>query len=199
MFVLRLLSVSTCLWCTLLPVTIWAEDTAPFHLLSQAAARQWGGWSGSRSTLSRLFQEERRRLGGQFEEELLEYVGTNIVKHYWCASYLMDATNDAEPDPKLALLILQQGISIGAARKEDQIARRYLVALYVKAAILCARMGLLYQAGTWKASVTGMVEKEPDLRGWWPACSSVDRKVFDEIPPMPRTDRVPTGEAGEEQ
>ena len=95
----------------------------PFQDLEKQVQMEPGGWNGDKERLSVLFDKERRRLGAQFEAELLKYVAGNPEKHYWISLFLDEQTylHGSKPLPQLSLLLMEQGISMlrGKTDKES--------------------------------------------------------------------------------
>ena len=51
---------------------------APFATLEKAVNEE--RWTGNKEHLSKVFDDERRRLGAQFESELLKWLGNNPAR-----------------------------------------------------------------------------------------------------------------------
>lgn len=62
----------------------------------------------------KLFNEERGRLGANFENELWKYLGDSPVKHYWASLFLNsdDYLQGNQPLPQLAFKIWEKGSEI---------------------------------------------------------------------------------------
>lgn len=65
-----------------------AQTTKPFAELDRQVKVQRGGFNGSKQPLAAAFNAERKRLGKQFETELLKYLGDDVEKHYWISTFL---------------------------------------------------------------------------------------------------------------
>ena len=159
------------------------EVERPFSRLEREAQRQFGKWAGDHRILSRLLQEERKRLGARFEPELLKFLGDDIMKHRKIAVYLSTSEylHGAKPLPHLALLILHQGIDL-CKRKGDIESQGHLVSFGVNAAILSEGMGFRHLAVSHKNTVESLISAKPILVGGWPAMPETDRKVYEQIP-----------------
>jgi hypothetical protein len=63
------------------------QSEAPFAVVERAVRDEHGGWNGNKETLSRVFDDERRRLGPQFGSELTKWLGNDPQKHYWVSGF----------------------------------------------------------------------------------------------------------------
>ncbi len=61
-----------------------------FEVFDKAVKEQKGGFSGNKEYLSKIFNDERNRLGDNFETELWKYIGDDIEKHYWLGLSLFE-------------------------------------------------------------------------------------------------------------
>jgi TonB family protein len=154
---------------------------APFASLEKEVKNR-GRWSGDKSTLSAVFDAERRRLGDRFESELLKWLGNDPERHYWiscflrCESYL----HGNKPLPQLSLLIKQQGLVL-LAGKVDQESQGWVVGLSITAAIVSDELGLQALARAYKTDAETLLRRDPDLLGYIPAVSAVERQRYDMI------------------
>lgn len=153
----------------------------PFAELDRQVRGQQGGWAGSKQPLARLFNAERARLGSRFEAELLRYIGTDIKKHYWSASFLTASSylHGNQPLPRLALRILQQGLSL-LNRRTDEGGLCDVVRMSVNAARIAERLGLHAEASSHKNEAERL-RSEESARGCFPGMNEADRDLYDSI------------------
>lgn len=67
-----------------------------------------------------LFNQERGRLGDNFETELWKYLGNDLAKHYWISIFLesKEYLQGYNPMPLVAYKIMEKGVEI-AVKEED--------------------------------------------------------------------------------
>ncbi len=68
-------------------VTVLSQDK-PFELFTKAVKEEKAGFSGNKENLSKNFNQERIRLGENFETELWKYLENDSDKHYWISSFV---------------------------------------------------------------------------------------------------------------
>src|SRR5213078_3226025 len=108
--------------------------------------------------------------------ELLKYLGTDIDKHDWIASFLEtpEYLHGAKPLPQLALLIRQQGIAL-LQERTDQESLGAKMKLSVLASVLSEKMGLHPLAGVYKRDAESVLASDADFGAWFPAMGGYDR------------------------
>ena len=155
---------------------------APFASLDKAVQAERGGFAGDKSRLSKVFDAERKRLGGRFENELVKWLGTDPEKHYWISSFLKAESylHGSKPLPHLSLLVKQQGIAL-VQGKDDEDSRGYVVQLGITAAILSDELGFHTLASAYKDQAERLLQSDPKLSAFVPAVSTADRVRYDEI------------------
>jgi len=160
----------------LLPARGEKKAQPAFEALDAQVKEQWGGWSGSKSGLSELFQEERVRLGDDFTGELCRWAGTDVSKHYWASLFLWvpDYLHGQKAMPELALLLALEGVSLAGEDKAEQVRLR------VVAAVLAARLGLLALAGEQKGAVERL-RQDKKLVGVMPALGRAESELYADI------------------
>ena len=156
----------------------------PFANLEGKTKSRWSGWGVNNRDKAKVFNAERKRLGKAFQRELLKYVAEDIQRHYWCASFLTANSyiGDNAAMPKLALLLLEQGITLCKADLSQDGNKGHLVSFSANAAVLCQQLGLNVQAKHHRGTTERLIEQAPDLVGAWPCMTKDERKVFDSIP-----------------
>ncbi len=89
-------------------------QSKPFAAFDKALKNEKSGFSGNKENLSKVFNEERIRLGGSFETELWKYIGDDVEKIYWLNLFVESESylhgNDSLPD--LAFKIRQKGLEL---------------------------------------------------------------------------------------
>ena len=71
----------------LFPLAVLSQDKS-FETFDKAVKEQKGGFNGNKENLSKVFNQERSRLGENFETELWRYIGNDADKHYWISSFV---------------------------------------------------------------------------------------------------------------
>ncbi len=114
----------------------------PFAEFDQAVKEQRGGFSGDKSYLSKIFNDERNRLGNEFEAELWKYIGDDIEKYYWL-NFFVDSDSyllGNKPLPELAFKIRQKALEL-LDKKDDNKSLGRKVTLNRKQAIYYHKIG----------------------------------------------------------
>ena len=155
---------------------------APFASLEKAVQAEGGGWAGDKSRLSKVFDDERKRLGSRFESELMKWLGTDPEKHYWISAFLEAESylHGNKSLPHLSLLVKQQGLAL-VQGKDDDDSQGYVVGLSITAAILSDELGLHTLASSYKNQAEHLLQRYPDLSAFVPAVSTADHRRYDEI------------------
>jgi len=162
-------------------------EEAPFAAFEKEITGSSHRWSGEKHSLSKMFDDERRRLGPRFESELLKWIGTDPERHYWISLFLESESylHGNKRLPELSLLIKQQGLALVDGRTDDE-SRGYVVGLSMTAAILSEELGLSHLASVNKTRAEGLLLSDPSLRGYIPAVSEEARRRYDQILPIVR-------------
>lgn len=73
-----------------------------------------------REEIFKLFNNERIRLGANFESELWKYLGNDLPKHYWISGFVEyeDFLQGNQPLPQLALKIRQKAIEFPVGKDD---------------------------------------------------------------------------------
>lgn len=163
------------------------SDEAPFAAFEREVKSASHRWSGDKESLSKMFDDERRRLGARFETELLKWIGDDPERHYWISFFLESESylHGNKRLPELSLLIKQQGLALLHGRSDEE-SRGYAVGLSMTAAILSDELGLSHLASVNKTMAEGLLSTDPSLRGFSPAVSAEERRRYDEIVPIVR-------------
>ncbi|HET9524533.1 MAG TPA: TonB family protein [Pyrinomonadaceae bacterium] len=157
-------------------------DDAPFAVMDKEVKHAPLRWAGDKESLSKIFDDERKRLGPQFETELLKWLGNDPTKHYWvsafieCESYL----HGNKRLPELSLLIKEQGLLLVRDKKDNE-SLGYVVGLSVTAAVLSDELGLASLAISHKSEAERLLLRDPLLGGHVPAMSETEWQRYDAI------------------
>jgi TonB family protein len=169
---------------TLSVVVLHAQETGEpsFVALDSELMTTNHRWSGDKSALSKIFDDERRRLGPRFEKELLKWVQENAEKHYWISFFLESESylHGNKRLPELSLLLKQQGITLVKNNHDDE-SKGYFIGLNMTAAILSAELGLGALARFYKHQAEDLLRRDPSLARHVPALSEAERRRYDEI------------------
>jgi TonB family protein len=157
-------------------------DETPFAVVDREVKDAPLRWSGNKETLSKIFDDERKRLGAQFESELLKWLGNDPRKHYWISAFIETESylHGNKRLPKLSLLIKEQGLTLVRGRTDDD-SLGYVIGLSVTAAVLSDELGLVPLAIAHKAAAETLLQLNPSLGGHMPALSEAEWKRYDAI------------------
>ena len=165
-------------------VVLHAQDTGhtPFIFLDNELVTTSRGWSGDKTGLSKIFDNERRRLGTQFESELLKWLASDPEKHYWISSFIdwEGYLHGNKRLPELSLLIKQQGLTLVKPHEGDD-SKRLIIGLSITAAILSDELGLEALARFYKHQAEDLLRSDPSMSRHVPAVSEAERRRYDEI------------------
>jgi len=171
-----------------LPVASVGAETPEeaFRSLEAHLNAQGRFWALNNRKVASAFNEDRIRLGDDFETQLMRYLGEDRKKHYWLANYLSSAyyLHGNTPRPHLALLIMQQGIAV-CRRSKDIDARASEVSLSVTAALLADELGFSPLARVYKTNAETLMKEKPILVGAKPIMSEENHKRYDGIRMLP--------------
>lgn len=150
-----------------------------FVELKTRLQEQRGGWAGSKQPLAEAFNAERKRLGEDFEAELMKFIGSDVKRHYWVASFLTARSylHGNQPLPEMALRVMQQGLSL-LRKKEDRESRGNALSLSVNAAVLSAQMKLTEKAVAHKREVERLLTEDASLGAFFPAMYDEERVLY---------------------
>ena len=162
-------------------------DEAPFAAFTKEIMGTSHRWAGEKHSLSKMFDDERRRLGDRFETELLKWLGDDPEKHYWVSSFIEsdDYLHGNKRLPELSLLIKQQALSLVQGKSDEQ-SQGYVIGLSITAAILSDELGLRSLASHYKWTAERLLGSDPSLAGHIPAMSEADRRRYDDIKSLVR-------------
>ena len=99
---------------TFVSISIFAQNHKPFAEFDKTVNKEVGEYYGDIEKLSEIFDQERIRLGDDFETELWKYLGTDLEKYYRLSSFLdrKKYLHGNKPLPELAFKIRQRGLEL---------------------------------------------------------------------------------------
>lgn len=155
------------------------QNTTAFAELDKRVRAERGGWAVSNESFATAFNAERKRLGDDFESELIKYIGDDVKKHYYIPSFLVEPSylHDQKPLPELSLQIMKRGLNL-LEGKTDEKSLGDTVSLSVRAAFLSAQMGRREEAVTYKSKAERLMSQKPILKAYFPATSEEGLKLY---------------------
>ena len=175
-------------------VVVYGQETVEpsFVALDNELMTTSHRWSGDKSVLSKIFDDERRRLGRRFESELLKWVENDPEKHYWISLFIESESylHGNKRLPELSLLLKQQGLTLVKGQTDDE-SKGYFIGLNITAAILSDELGLRALARFYKHQAEDLLRRDPSMSSHIPAVSEAERRRYDEIETGLGSRRVP--------
>jgi TonB family protein len=174
------------------------EISRPFAHVDAAFKKSRLRWSEA----SEPFQQERTRLGQNFETELWRYLDEDVNKQNCIYNFLLypEYLHGNPPMPFLAMQIQHKSLSI-LQGKTDLSSRSMYVTASVNAAILAGTLDLVDKAEVHKRDAETMMAKDRFLTTSFPAIDDYDRCIYDSIGKReiasPATSCTPKKTAGE--
>jgi len=150
----------------------------PFATVDAAFKKSRLNWSRA----SEPFQQERIRLGQNFEPELWKYLGDDVDKQDKISNFLLypEYLHGNLPMPYLAMQIQLKSLST-LRGKTDLSSRIMYVTTSINAAILDGALGLVDQAEVHKSEAEAMMAKDKFLATGFPAIDDYDRCIYDSV------------------
>jgi TonB family protein len=164
------------------PLRAQQSVEVPFAALDKAVREEQGGWAGNKERLSKIFADERKRLGPDFENVLFKWLSYDRDKHYWASAFLDWEVylHGNKRLPELSLLIKQQGLAL-VQNEDSEETRGYIIGVSITAAILSDELGLRPLAISYKAEAERLLRLNPSFASYIPALSDAERRRYDEI------------------
>ncbi len=118
------------------------SQSQPFDVFDKAVKTEKAGFSGNKENLSKVFNQERIRLGDKFETELWKYIGDDVEKHYWLNFFVESDSylHGNKSLPELAFEIRRKGLDL-LNKKDDKRSLGRMVTLNRKQAIYYHNVG----------------------------------------------------------
>lgn len=173
-----LILLSFALFCS----TAAAAQTAPFESFISSVKAEPAGFAGNKENLSRHFNQERIRLGTNFETELWKYLGDDTEKHYWIGLFLTAPSylHSNTPLPELSLKIWQRGVDLEKNNQADAAVGQRFSTL-VLLAILAQKQGRVELALSAKNETVRITESGFASAAYLPGMGNFDRCLFQHI------------------
>lgn len=139
-------------------------------------------FNGDKESISRAFNQERVKLGENFEAELWKYLGEDVEKYYWISSFLdwKGYLHGSKPLPELAFKIRQRGVEIiGNTEDKENLGRKltFLRDLAI-ASYLSGRRDLAIE---YKKQATPIYEKYDDIGAYVGATTKFDYCIYNNL------------------
>lgn len=162
---------------------VCAAQEVPFTSFERAVREEKGGFAGDKSKLSKVFQDERNRLGKDFESELWKYLGDDADKHFWIAAFLTSSSylhgNPAMPE--LAFQIRTRNLKLLEGRTDDR-SRGRAVSINRHLAISAKLEGKQTDAIMYRDKAKAILAKDRDgLRAYVSGQTDFSRCVYENI------------------
>lgn len=150
----------------------------PFADFDKAVREEKGGFSENKENLSKVFNQERMRLGENFESELWKYIGDDVEKIYWLNSFVESESylHGNKPLPDLAFKIRQKGLE-SLSNKNDKKNLGRKVTLNRKQAIYYYKNGNRDLALKTKAETENLL-KENEISAYVGGMTRLDNCVY---------------------
>lgn len=168
----------TCALLFLCTLSFAQEISPPFASVDAAFKKSRLRWSEA----SAPFQQERTRLGQNFEPELWKYLGEDVDKQDRIYNFLLypEYLHGNMPMPFLAMQIQLKSLSL-LQGKTDLTSRSMYVTASINAAILAGALDLVDQAEAHKRHAETMMAEDKFLTTSFPAIDDYDRCIYDSI------------------
>lgn len=157
-------------------------QTTPFEAFIAAVKAEPAGFAGDKENLSRYFNQERIRLGANFETELWKYLRDDPEKHYWIGLFLTAPSylHANTPLPELSLKVWQRGVELGKNNQTNAAVGQRFSTL-VLLAILAQKQGRVELAVNAKNETVRITESGFASVSYRPGMSNFDRCLFQHI------------------
>jgi len=140
------------------------------------------GFSGNKENLSKVFNQERIRLGDNFETQLWKYIGDDIEKHYWLNSFVESDSylHENKPLPELAFRIRQKGLEL-LDSKDDEKSLGRKVTLNRRQAIYSHNVGKRDSAVNSKTIAENILKKNDEISAYVSGMSRLDKCIYENL------------------
>ncbi len=154
------------------------DDSIPFHTL--LLALKDSSFTMDSPHKSRIFQEERNKLGDKFEVEVWKFLGSDIDRHYYVSNFLDDSyfLHGNKPLFTLSTKIRDKGIEL--CEKQPEVSPE-IVSLAVSGTLACIKNNQKELAKHYK-NIAGKYLKLGDIyKSSFPALEDAERNLFDSL------------------
>ena len=163
-----------------------SAQTRAFELFKKAVKEEKGGLNGNKEHLSTVFNEERTRLGADFESELWKYLGNDVEKLYWAGYFLQSKSylHGSAPLSRLAFDVWQKALEIETDKtNQDTLERRFT--LLIITSVLAQKLGNTKQALQDKNEAIKIRGSDTKKYLNFPVMSAEDRCIYQNIDAEP--------------
>lgn len=177
--------VLVCLLTFLLALVVRGEDD-PFAPLFKHLQAQDGEWSTDNAEVARAFHRCTKAITNDYRGAVLRFLGTDLQRHYWVSSYLVDKPylHGTKPDADFAMLILCQATKI-TPRDDDELV--LALGVRVRLAVLAKMNGFDLLAASQKTAAAQMVRSNKKLQGGvMPAMDDAETRIYEGITTLPK-------------
>jgi hypothetical protein len=146
-----------------------------------------GGDFNNREEIVKLFNQERTRLGRNFEKELWKYLGKDVDKHYWISSFVEweGYLQGNPPLPELSFKIKKRGVKlIGETDDKSKLGAK--ITFLRDLAVASYRAGKQKQALKYKSQAASLYEKFDDIGAYIGATTEFEKCIYDNLEKDPR-------------
>lgn len=158
------------------------SQNKPFEIFEKALKEEKAGFSGNKENLSRVFNQERIRLGENFERQLWIYLADDVEKHYWINSFVESDSylHGNVALPILAFEIRREALKLLENRNDRQSLGRK-VTLNRKQAIFYHNTGKNILASEKKSIVENILKENEGISGYVGAMSRLDSCIYQNL------------------
>lgn len=153
-----------------------------FEVFDKAVKNEKGGFSGNKENLSKVFNNERIRLGEKFEMELWKYIGDDVERYYWISFFLdwKGYLHGNEPLPELAFKIRKRGVEL-LANTEDKTDLGRKITFLRELAVASYLSGNRNSAIEYKTRTIPIYEKYDEIGAYVGATSEFAQCIFNNL------------------
>jgi len=158
------------------------SQSRPFEVFDNAVETESTDSKCDKENLFVIFNQERRRLGENFETELWKYLGKDVENYYWIACFLdrEQYLRDNGYLPGLLFKIRQRGIKLIAnSNDEEKLGRK--ITFLRDLAIASYLSGKSDLAIEYKKQATTIYKKYKDIGGWVGATTELNNCIYDNL------------------
>lgn len=157
-------------------------QSQPFEVFDKAVKTEKAGFSGNKENLSKAFNQERIRLGKNFESELWKYLENDIEKHYWIGFFLQSKSylHGNEPLPELALKVWQNGLELLKDKQnEESLGDKFK--MLILSSVLAEKLGKSDLAVAYKKECEKITDSGFNTKIYFPALREFERCIYQNI------------------
>lgn len=157
-------------------------QSKPFEIFDKAVKEEKGGFSGNKENLSKVFNDERNRLGENFETELWKYIGNDVEKMYWLNLFVESDSylHDNKPLPELAFKLRQKALEL-IDKKDDKKSLGRKVTLNRKQAIYYHNIGKRDLAIQSKNTAENILKENDEVSAYIGGMTRLDKCIYSNL------------------